>query len=132
MAPVKIHCDIQQMHFQLLAHAGDGRARTDIGHARQRLRPQAVHFYRIHPFHRRYQALERQIGGREADGAAQLVAVHYAPGNAVRVAQQGLRQRQIVLAQRGADRGAADAPLAFTEGRGADHLEAVLFSGLLQ
>ena len=33
MAPVKIHCDIQQMHFQLLAHAGDGRARTDIGHA---------------------------------------------------------------------------------------------------
>ncbi len=132
MAPVKIHCDIQQMHFQLLAHAGDGRTRADVGHARQRLRPQAVHLHRIHPFHRRHQALERQVGGREADGAAQLIAVHHAPGDAVRVAQQGLCQRQIVLAQRSADRRTADTPVAFAEGRGADHVEAVLFSGLLQ
>ena len=63
MAPVKIHCDIQQMHFQLLAHAGDGRARTDIGHARQRLRPQAVHF-RIHPF----TGATRRLSGKLAVG----------------------------------------------------------------
>ena len=63
---------------------------------------------------------------------SQLIAAHHAPGDAVRVVQQGLCQRQIVLAQRGADRGAADAPLAFAEESSTDHVEAVLFSGLLQ
>ncbi|MNH25376.1 hypothetical protein D3C79_853650 [compost metagenome] len=132
MAPVKIHCDIQQVDFQLLTHTGNGWARADIGYARERLRPQTINFYRINPFHRGNQALQRQVGGREADGATQLIAVHHPTRNAVRVAQQRLRLRQVVIAQRIADRRAADALIALAEGRRADHFKAVFFPGFLQ
>ncbi|MNN75018.1 hypothetical protein D3C81_1912820 [compost metagenome] len=57
--------------------------------------------------------------------------MHYAPGNTVRMPQQGFCQWQIIITQRIADGGAADAQVAFTEAWCADHLKAEFLPGKL-
>ena len=57
--------------------------------------------------------------------------MHNAAGDSKRMPQQRLRQGQIVVCQRLAHRGAADAHAAFTEGLGAGDVKAVLHAGFL-
>ncbi|MNP74862.1 hypothetical protein D3C76_1718020 [compost metagenome] len=52
MATVKVHYNVQQMHFELLAYASHCWTGTNIGHAGQRLIAQPHHFYRKDPFYR--------------------------------------------------------------------------------
>ncbi|MNH26171.1 hypothetical protein D3C79_862050 [compost metagenome] len=120
------------MDFQLLSHAGNGWACTNIGHAGERLGPQAINLHRIDSLHRGNQAFQRQVGGGKADGTAQFIAVYHPTRNTVRMAQQRFSQCQVVIAQRIADRGAADALIALAEGRRANHFKTVFFPGFLQ
>ena len=52
MATVEVHYNVQQMHFQLLTHARNRWAGTDIGDTCIRFVAKPRHFYRINPFYR--------------------------------------------------------------------------------
>ncbi len=133
MGAVDVAVEIQQMDFQHGLQAFlDRGAHADVGRARDRLRGDARDRHGEHAGQRQALAPDLDVGGGKADGAAELLAVHDAPGNDEGAAQQSLGTLDVAARKSSAHGRAGNAePAEIHRVHGLDH-ETVLASGLLQ
>ena len=107
MLAVNIPGKIENVHFQRqLALVVDGRAHAQAGHAAHRALSQSVYLHHADAGQRRLVVFHLDIGGGEAQSAANLVAMQHPAADRIRPTQQLRRQLHIAAGQRLAHRSA--------------------------
>src|ERR1700674_1993007 len=101
MATVEIARKIEEVNFEpqatVVCHSGP---RPQACNPRQRAVPCTEQVYRKDTRYRRPIVLQLHVGGRKPQAAANLVAMHNPPGDAVAPPEIGLCRRQIARCER--------------------------------
>jgi hypothetical protein len=133
MPAVDVAIEIQQVHFQHRLQAlGHGGPHADVGGAGKRLRIDPRDGDREHAGQRQALPAHLDVGRRKADGAADLLAVHDAPGDDEGATEQALGTLDVAGGKRVAHGGAGHPQAAeIHRGHGLDD-KAMVVAGLLQ
>ena len=108
VAPVQVALEIEQVGFQQRLHALHRRPRAEAGDRRPRLVEHTVHPGCVDARQRRG-LRETQVGGGEAQRAAELAPAHHPAADRIRTAEQVVGTGEVAVLQQLADAGAGNA-----------------------
>src|SRR5579871_75342 len=122
--PVQVTGEVEQVGLEQRLDAVHGRPGAERGDAVARAAVGAAHLHGEDAAERQARAVQADVGGREAELAAEPRTGDHAPAEHETPAQQPFRRREVAGGQRGTHSGARDARAVDLDGRYGHELEA--------